>query len=164
MYCSKKCNFCPNLVKTRVDGSVDRFDVACGITSYEAFGVTRPRKINCGVGFSDEIYTPQWCPRNKSTEQPKEESHIAYTSYSDRREKMKSLKRMVEWDDIQEGEIYIIPKILNQPRKLVRVISKSDLSCSCHEINENTGNEYSYSMNVYQKDLDAIFLNKIHKF
>jgi len=162
MYYSKFCNSCPNLVKTESNISPHAYDVTCGIVSYEAFGVSRHRRIDTNVKLSEDIETPSWCPSNKKKETTT--TTPTYMSYSDKREKMKTFKRKIEWDDIKEGEVYVIPKILNQARKIVRVITKNDLSCICHEINENTLNEYSYNVTFYPSDLDAIFLNTIHNF
>ena len=53
---------------------------------------------------------------------------------------------------------------MSQPRKVVKVSSKTSGVCVCHEINESTGNEYSYSCNIYPSDLDAVFITEYRKF
>ena len=77
---------------------------------------------------------------------------------------MKLLPRHLEWEDLKEGHIYVIPKIMSQTRKIVKVITKTDMVCSCHEISELTGNEYNYNCSVYPTDLDAVFITEMRKY
>ena len=184
---SNTCNNCPNLSKHYEHCDIGHFDAACGLVSYEAFGVSRPRRIGYNLSPNQTIVSPNWCPLKSSNSQttppppPSQVTHRpnpqqtgpqasqqkclpAYTSYSDRREKMKELKRHVDWEDIEEGKIYVIPRILNQTRKIVRVITKTNLSCICHEISEYTGNEYQYNSTIYPSDLDAVFITEMREF
>ena len=184
---SNTCNNCPNLSKHYEHCDIGHFDAACGLVSYEAFGVSRPRRIDYNLSPNQTIVSPNWCPLKSSNSQttppppPSQVTHRpnpqqtgpqasqqkclpAYTSYSDRREKMKELKRHVDWEDIEEGKIYVIPRILNQTRKIVRVITKTNLSCICHEISEYTGNEYQYNSTIYPSDLDAVFITEMREF
>lgn len=85
-------------------------------------------------------------------------------TYSEKREKLKELPKHMEWDDIKEGNFYVIPKILSQSRKVVKVITKTDTCCMCHEISQYTGEEYTYSCNVYPSDLDAVFITELRNF
>ena len=85
-------------------------------------------------------------------------------TYSEKRELMKELPKHLAWDEIEEGKTYVIPKIMSQPRKVVKDSSKTSGDCVCHEINESTGNEYSYSCNIYPSDLDAVFITEHRKF
>jgi hypothetical protein len=85
-------------------------------------------------------------------------------TYSEKRELMKELPKHLEWDEIEEGKTYVIPRIMSQLRKIVKVSSKTSGVCVCHEINESTGNEYSYSCNIYPSDLDAVFITEYRKF
>lgn len=185
MCSNRTCNGCVNLSRHYAHCEADHFDAACKVVSYEAFGQTRPRRIEYNLSPNQEIITPSWCPLKESNAQlllpsktetptrprpqdtgpqPSQSSNQGYTSYSDRREKMKTLKKHVEWDDIEEGKMYVIPKILSQARKIVKVITKTSMSCICHEISEYTGNEYTYNCTVYPSDLDAVFITELHKF
>ena len=183
---SKICNNCPNLSKHYEHCDNGRFDAACDLVSYEAFGVSRPRRIDYNLAPNQSIASPNWCPFRATSSQtppppPSQVTHRpnpqetgpqnnaqkclpAYTSYSDRREKMKELRPHVSWDEIEEGKIYVIPRILSQSRKIVKIITKTDLSCICHEISEYTGNEYTYNSTFYPSDLDAVFITEMREF
>ena len=178
------CNNCVNLARYYehcVDG---HFDAACKATSYQAFGEVRPRRIAYSLAMNQDVHCPNWCPLKDSKAQlllpsqsqvssrprpqdtgPRSSTTTQVpTTYSDRREMMKSLRRHIEWENIEEGKMYVIPKILNQARKIVKVITKTNMSCICHEISEYTGNEYNYNCTVYPSDLDAVFITEYHKF
>ena len=45
-----------------------------------------------------------------------------------------------------------------------KVITKTDMCCTCHEISEFDGHEYTYNCSVYPSDLDAVFITEIHDF
>jgi hypothetical protein len=85
-------------------------------------------------------------------------------TYSERRTLMKNLPKHLKWDEIEEGKTYLIPKIMSQGRKIVKVSSKTSGVCVCHEISEITGNEYSYTCNIYPSDLDAVFITELREF
>ena len=178
---NKNCNECVHLVKDTTHCSLDHFDASCKMVFYEAFGEKRPRRIDYNISINQDIARPHWCPLNGGSSSqlalPSQVTHKpnpqqtgptsstpAYTSYSDRREKMKELKSHLSWDEIQEGKVYVIPRILSQSRKIVKVITKTNLSCICHEISEYTGNEYQYNSTFYPSDLDAVFITEIHEF
>lgn len=173
------CNNCSHLSKHYEHCDNGHFDAACNLVSYEAFGTSRPRRIDYNISANQTIVSPTWCPlKGKKENQlalPSQVTHRpnpqqtgphtpSYTSYSDRREKMKGLKPHIAWSDIKEGNMYIIPKILSQSRKIVKVITKTDLSCICHEISEYTGNEYQYNATFYPSDLEAVFITEMHEF
>ena len=172
--CNRRlCNQCVNLTRSYEMRSAGRFDAACKIVTYEALGEKRPRRIDFNVSSGQSIVAPNWCPLNGNVPiglpTPSQVSTTTPTStgeltYSERREKMKQLPKHLEWGDIKEGHVYIIPKILSQARKIVKVIAKTELCCSCHEISETTGNEYQYNCSVYPSDLDAVFITELRKF
>ena len=180
----KLCNQCVNLERNYEMRFGGRFDAACKICTYEALGATRPRRIDFNVSVGSDIVTPDWCPLKAklpyglpspttvSSARPKPQetgpqpsaNESGELTYAEKRDRMKLLPKHLEWDDIQEGHVYIIPRIMNQSRKLVRVLSKTEMCCSCHEISETTGNEYQYICSVYPNDLDAVFITEIHNF
>ena len=170
---TRTCNDCVNLTRNSEHCVGDRFDAACKLVSYEAFGHSRPRRIDFNLSPNMTILCPSWCPLKNETPllpvstRPKPQEtgpKPAYTSVSDRREKMKGLKKHIEWADIEEGKIYVIPKILSQARKIVKVITKTSFSCICHEISEYTGNEFTFNCTIYPSDLDAVFITELHNF
>ena len=176
--CNKKlCNECIHLEKNYDHTSFGRFDASCKLVSYSAFGKTHSRRIDYNVDITKDIYAPTWCPFNDGKEQlslpattstPTSSSSngniVIHSSYNDKREKMKGLKRHLEWCDIKEGGIYVIPKILSQARKIVKVITKTEYSCVCHEISEYTGTEFSCNTTFYPSDLDAVFITEKRNF
>ena len=171
----KLCNNCVNLEKSYENIVTKQYDIACRAVSYEAFGHIRPRRIANNISDRDEVKRPNWCPlKNGNTQQKlvatapnmqqKQVTTPAYTSYADRREKLKELRPHIAWEDLKEGNYYIIPKILSKARKVVKVITKTDLCCICHEISEYTGNEYTYNTTIYPSDLECVFINEIRNF
>lgn len=180
---TKLCNLCINLEKSFELRTEGRFDAACKAMTYNAFGVSRARRIDYNLSPRQDIVCPSWCPlnpNNKHMELPSPSQSITsipstnieelkkkpvnMLTYSEKRELLKELPKHIEWDGIEEKKLYVIPKIMNQPRKIVKVTSKTSSVCVCHEINENTGNEYSYTCNIYPSDLDAVFITEYHKF
>ena len=175
----KTCNECRYLKRMFEGCGQGRFDAACEAVTYEAFGISRPRRIDYNLDYDSTIIAPSWCPeKNKQLTLPQKStvtrpipqmtgpqpSSSTAISYSDRRERMKNLRKHIEWDDIEEGKVYVIPKILSQARKIVKVITKTQMSCVCHEISEITGNEFTYNCMVYPSDLEAVFINELHNF
>lgn len=178
---SRLCNECINLLRDYEHCSEGKFDAACKAMSYTAFNVTRPRRIDYNLLPNQDISSPTWCPLKNTAAQllltaepsstrplpqntgPRPSTTTPSTTY-DRREKMKELRKHLAWDDIKEGNMYVIPKILDKSRKVVRVITKTPMSCICHEISEYTGAEYTYNCMVYPSDLEAIFITEMRKF
>ena len=188
---NRLCNLCVNLARSYENRENGRFDVACKVVTFEALGEKRPRRIDFNVSQTQDIVSPNWCPLksgglvgqmglpfhpNISTPKKEVENTEEKTSstpidkpfkemtYSEKREKLKELPKHIEWDDIKEGNFYVIPKILSQARKVVKVITKTSTCCMCHEISQYTGEEYTYSCNVYPSDLDAVFITELRNF
>ena len=178
--CRRVCNECVNLTRSYEMRDNGRFDAACKIVTYEALGTSRPRRIDFNLSVGQTIVAPTWCPLKEGAQQlglptpsqvstrplpqqtgPRPSGEL---TYSERREKMKELPKHLEWADIEEGKVYVIPKILSQARKIVKVITKTEMCCSCHEISETTGNEYQYNCSVYPSDLDAVFITELRNF
>ena len=178
---SNLCNLCGNLEKSyehRVDG---HFDAACRAVRYEALNTSRARRIDYNLASTQDIVRPSWCPLNPNNkhlslpaptqvQSPKEDIEelkkkpIEDLTYTERRTLMKELPKHLEWKDIKEGSMYVIPKIMSQSRKIVKVINKTEAVCVCHEISEYTGNECAYSCNIYPSDLDAVFMTELRNF
>ena len=184
------CNFCANLEKSFEHREPGRFDAACRAVTYDTWNCSRPRRIDYNLSQTQDIVRPSWCPMNNpnnkhmalptpsQTSQPLvppytpksqnteelRKKPVNMLTYSEKRELLKELPKHLEWDEIEEGKTYVIPKIMSQPRKVVKVSSKTSGVCVCHEINESTGNEYSYSCNIYPSDLDAVFITEYRKF
>lgn len=175
----KICNLCTNLEKTFDHSETNRFDASCRAVPYDdAWGKTRNRRIGFNLSVAQDIVCPNWCPLNKpsacmalpspnqvsTSSTSKISKHVSLLTYTEKRELMKELPRRIEWNNIEVGKTYVIPKIMSQSRKVVRVSSKTDSICICHEINESTKSEYSSTCNIYPSDLDAVFITELHEF
>lgn len=175
---TRLCNDCVNLVKDDAYSRNGAFDAICKACTYQAFGRTNPRKIRFSAQPDEDIVTPQWCPIMQAAMQlagykpipstspstPASTTENASLSYTEKRERMKDIRRHVQWDEIEEGKMYVIPKIMSQPRKIVKVITKLELSCICHEISEYTGNEYTYNTVLYPSDLNSILIAELKTY
>jgi hypothetical protein len=168
----RNCNKCCALVKRCVGDEKWKFNACCGKTLVEFYECKLPRIIKENVGEMQEIKTPDWCPliedENKpiiclppSTNKPKVTK--TYLTYTEKKDEMSKFPRRLKWEDINEDEIYVIPKILSQTRKVVRIIIKNDNFLKCSEIDEY-GNESKTLTSIYPKDIDAIFITKFLKF
>jgi hypothetical protein len=186
------CHLCSNLVKNYTGDDKIRFNACCGRYMVMFNTYSRPRVIKANTGPMLPLDPPAWCPRNrgitsmsvsseelaknvnkalpapsqvstpKETVEPVVKTYKTMT-YTERREKLMALPKHLEWDDIVEGEIYVIPKILSQARKVVRVVMKSDTLLRCSEIDEY-GKESQALCSVYPRDIDVVFMTKILKY
>lgn len=185
----KTCNNCTSLVKNFIDDNRLQFNACCNRCLVDYNTYTRPRVIQHKTGSMLEIETPSWCPKERGitkeycvekdtvNEIPNTETKMlplfptttttviepVKLTYTEKRERLKNLKKHIEWNDIKEGNVYVIPKILSQQRKVVRVIAKTDNMIRCSEIDEY-GKESQYCTNIYPSDIDTTFIIAIHKF
>jgi hypothetical protein len=84
-------------------------------------------------------------------------------TYYEKKERLKKMPPHLSWDDIKEGDVYVIPKILTQARKVVRIVMKTDTMLRCSEINE-FGEESKCCTSVYPSDIEMVFITNIHKY
>lgn len=162
----KTCNYCPYLMK--IPKTDCRYIYKCGKATYQLEGSKYFRIVDADAWAMKNIPSPSWCPlsdsdRNKQKQLPMPTTTTAPNSYQAKREAMKLFPRQIEWEDIQEGGIYVVPKILYQPRKIVKVEMRNEYICRCHEVDEN-GNCSTIVTNLYPSDLDTIMLVKKHEF
>ena len=176
------CHLCGNLIKNYIDDDKLQFNACCGRFMVLFNTYSRPRLIKAKTGHMLSLTPPEWCPKNngitnvsiphsdliKSLPSPSQVSTASEPitktmTYTERREKIMSLPKRLAWKDIKEGEIYVIPKILYQARKVVRVIMKSDTLIRCSEIDEY-GKESQTLTSVYPSDIDTVFITKVLKY
>ena len=176
MYLKETCNYCNNLKKYFLDKDQLVYDACCGRCLH---GVRRePKPIQMNVGPMIDVIKPTWCPKDRGivveyypenlalpskTTEVKEEPKKKYMTYNEKREALMALPRHLSLEEIEEGEIYVIPKLQTQKRKVIKVIQKSDTHFRYCEIDEN-GKESSYSSTVYPKDIEYVFVIKLHRF
>lgn len=175
------CNKCSDLKKLYLDDDELRFNACCGRSIITFSNGERPRIIKHNTGHMLDVPCPTWCPKkrgvikeyfnqsncNNEEKQlclppPQKEEKVKLT-YSERRERIMNLPKHLQWDDIKEDEIYVIPKILFQNRKVVRIVVKDDNLLKCCEIDEY-GNESKALTSIYKKDIDTVFITKLLKF
>lgn len=178
------CNRCPNFIKNYVDEDELIFNACCGKVIIDYGDYSRPRVIKFRSGHMLDVDVPNWCPKKNGIDKqilkpvgngsytdeneatppplPKEESY-KNLSYFDRKEKMRKFSRHITWDEIEEDEVYVIPKILSQKRKVIKVVTKTDNIIRATEIDEY-GTESTFCTTIYPNDVEMVFITKIHKF
>ena len=81
-------------------------------------------------------------------------------TYTEKRERMKNLPKHLKWEELKEGEIYVIPKILYQSRKVIKIVFKTENLIRCSEIDEK-GEESTILSSIYPTDIDLCLLQKL---
>lgn len=171
-----KYNACCNRCLVRFNGSTE----------------SRPRVIKANVSPMVILPSPDWCPRNKgivkeyiSSDRLLEDMNfqefrrsgllLPTTSsstvkdvsrpltYTEKRDKLSTMPKHLQWDEIEEDGVYVIPKILYQGRKVIRVVSKTENFLRFCEIDEY-GKESQTLTSLYPKDIDAVFITKVLKY
>lgn len=176
MHLIESCHLCKDLVKNYVGEERLRFNACCGRSLVSMNSFSRPRLIAENTGPMLQLTAPDWCPKKRgvtkefvdvdrmpSLTPPPPPSETKPLTYFERKEKLMELPRRIKWEDIEEDGVYVIPKILNQSRKVVRIVIKGDSYLRCSEIDEH-GNESQVLTSIYPKDIDAIFITKVLKF
>lgn len=106
------------------------------------------------------IEVPNWCPLSFKTQVTTKESTIKI----DIREKLKSIKTITKWEDIEVNKIYHLPPLMTgDKRKDILITSKSQYSISYKILNGNA----NYQINTfYPSSIEVKFLvpHKIMKF
>lgn len=168
------CNYCGYIIKSYHDGEV-KFKASCSKCLLEINGTKKPREIADNVNEIMHILTPDWCP--KRHESPKSSSvdlllkaigpinstSEQYRAYHEKKKVLQQLPRHVNWEDIKEGGLYVIPTIMKQKLRVVRVLSKTLYTARCAILDENS-QETSDIHNVYKEDLDTTFIVEYHKY
>ena len=70
---------------------------------------------------------------------------------------------VMNWKDIKEGDMCVVPRILRQKRKVILVKERNEYVLKCVELDDNLNPTSSY-INIYSNDIDIQFIVKIHKF
>ena len=181
------CNYCGFLIKNYLDDERRFFNACCTKRMIDNGDVKRPMVIDFNTYEMADIERPNWCPihpmgeeREEGTSQlalpckvegehTNEETTVPNKpfkemTYTEKREAFKQLPKRLEWDDIKEGEYYLIPRIMTTPRKIVHVELKTENCLRCHEVSEYTGTEYSYVTNIFSNDIEAAVIVELHNF
>lgn len=163
MFLRNICNYCESLKKEYYGAYSTSVRAVC-----EACKNTLGAAKYIDTVFSDveTIDTPVWCPKRQSDDSaaygqtsPKKE----YT-YTEKRSIIMDFPRNVAWEDIKEGSLYVIPKILYTPMKVVKVESIDKTKAICRELSFDDGFRERYTTYIYPNDIDAIMLVPFHKY
>ena len=177
------CNYCGYLIKNYRDHGDVKYNACCGKHLVQSDGVTRPRTISFRIQDPVDIPIPDWCPKLLDSESDKPSIaqlvHTAthqrsltevlstakteYERYNEKRKKMENMPKHVEWEDIKEGKLYVIPQLMKQKGKIIRAGRKTEYTLMCNAVDENL-QDTSFIHNVYRRDLDAVFIVEYHKF
>lgn len=183
------CNKCPNLIKNFLGDDRLVFNACCGKVIIDYGEYTRPRVIKYKTGQMLQIDTPDWCPKkngiDKQVLKPIDKDEYAdetngkvlllpsqtsaprtdykHMSYYDKKEEMRKFTRHLTWDEIKENEVFVVPKILNQSRKVFRVVSKTNGLLRYCEIDED-GKEKTFCGTLYPSDIELVFITKLLKY
>ena len=172
---SKNCRLCKNLIKNYLDDNRLRYNACCNKQRIQCLSFTRPRVIKANIDAMEPLIAPSWCPDkydNNQGNMTQENTPLALPSlpktyknmtlYEKRNELLKFPKH-IDWKDIEIGCVYVIPKILSQKRKVVRVVHKDDYLLRCCEIDEY-GNDSKTLTVIYKVDIETTFITKVLKF
>jgi len=185
------CDYCDGLIKNYLGNDRSRYNACCNkcMIMFNGSNESRPRIISANVGAMVMLPRPNWCPKARGVNKEYISSdrliqdvnfHEARQSgllapistvkdvgkpltYTEKKDKLMQMPKKVEWDDIQEDGVYVIPKILYTPRKVIRVVSKSENFLRYSEIDEY-GQEGKVLTSLYPKDIEAVFITKVLKY
>ena len=173
------CNECMYAKREKLDADEVGYKLMCSMFFLKTSLSVSPRTTCFRCYPNMVIQNPSWCPllpenfskpkvyditkkvqeltendKNGSTNKP------SLTLIASKFEKLPS---HTPWDEIQVGEIYIIPKFKASARETVRIMEKNDISIRVHEI-YSTGKESEYFKTIFKKDDEAKFLVKQIEF
>ena len=166
-----QCNECGYLIK-QYSGSKSEFSASCAKHMIMTENVERARIIQRNVSGNAPIYRPDWCPKimTATPTQPTKlmlpaviNKPVTYDDYVEKRNRMKELPSVMNWKDIKEGDMCVVPRILRQKRKVILVKERNEYVLKCVELDDNLNPTSSY-INIYSNDIDIQFIVKIHKF
>ena len=167
-----RCNECGYLIK-QFDDRHRSFNASCAKHMIISENIERARIIQRNITSNEApIYKPDWCPKiiTATPTQPTSlllpaviNKPVTYDDYVEKRNKMKELPSVMDWKNINEGDMCVVPRILRQKRKLVLVKERTDYVLKCVELNEEFQPTSNY-INIYSNDIDVQFIVKIHKF
>lgn len=166
-----RCNECGYLIKMYTGHGSLCFNAACGKHMIITDNAERGRIIQRNVyGKETPVYQPDWCPKLLEKGQKpvlalpaKVSNSIAYDDYIEKRNKMMELPSVMNWKDIKDGDICVVPKILRHKRQILLVKEASEYVLKCIELKEDLTPTSTY-VNIYSNDIFVKFIVKYHKF
>lgn len=95
--------------------------------AHPSFGTEQPILEYVSKMYEPSITPPDWCPKIKKHEKMRR-------TYYERKQILQDYDRGLSWDDITVGKIYHLPPVANEKRCDLLVISKSNYSITCKEL------------------------------
>lgn len=184
------CNDCSNWRKVYDDEMSEAYTVNCAAAFYKTATAIRPRVIRFRVYDGLAVTPPSWCPlRPENKDKPKvvslfdlgksnstselckggilgpsavkKEAEKKDTSKEEARTAI-AINPITNWDDIKEGEEYIVPRLKYSKCKLFLVVSKSEYMIRCKEIED--GKVSMITSVIYKSSEESKFIVKKHNF
>ena len=158
----KQCNGCEACKLTRnIRGGGETFNAACTLENIETGILKGPRTILFSIFDGEIIYTPGWCPKNKTQTRKLLPAAPAYT-YTPR---LTNIPKHLSWDEIKEGGIYVLPKHRYQYRtKVIYIKKKTDTFFRYCEVSDD-GKLNSYETSIFKSaEEDYSLIVGYHKF
>jgi len=175
------CHICSDLIKNYIDERRVFFNACCARSLVVENGMSKPRSIVHNACKLSPLTTPDWCPKlrgvlrtidvseTKLLPPPQNEEktndlvEFNKLTYYGKRDRLSKLPRRTEWADIEVGGIYVIPKILTNKMKIVKVLDKTETSARCREMDADLS-ETVYATSLFPRDVESIFITKLLKF
>lgn len=113
--------------------------------SHKSFASAKP--IDYYSLPSEKVDVPSWCPLGYANKRkPK--------TYTDEARIIDNVKGMIEWDDIQVGQVYHLPRLFREKRKDILIVTKTQYMITYRDINS----QYAYSEYLYKSNGKYRFL------
>ena len=163
------CNECMYAKREKLNEDEVGYKLMCSMFFLKTSLGVSPRTTSFRCYPNMVIQNPSWCPllpENYSkpkvyditkkletiTGKPKETNPLIA-------DKFEKIPAHTPWDEIEVGELYIIPKFKASARGTVRVIEKNDISIRIHDVYAN-GRESEYFQTIFKTEDEAKFIVK----
>lgn len=179
------CHGCPNLVKRYNSTDTIQFAAQCAVSLTKMPDSSLiPMTIDEKAGPMKKLDTPSWCPLNQGlktkiyrpeikyeneqtkdnkTEGNEPKREFKALTYNEKRERLKQLPKRLNWEDIKIGELYVIPRIMYQKCKIIKVNTKTKDTITYSEIDFKGGETKSFT-SLNPNDIELVFMTKYLKF
>lgn len=180
----KTCVDCDSLVKDYIDESKIAFKAKCNrCTVAYSNGTNSLRVIMEKCGPMLTLETPEWCPKKRNVIQeyvhetnldqekptlvlpPPTKQPVKVLTYTERMDAIKTLPREIEWDDIQVGDIYVLPKSTSYSKgRRIKIATKCDRSFSYYELDLESGEPSWTTRHCFKSDVESTLLKHPKNF
>ena len=175
--------------KEKLDEVTDgAFKACCGIFFLKTSVSIKPRTVNYRAYDHMQIINPEWCPllpenkdkpkvyditsafdnaaeKRRKEEEARKAAELEKKAAAElEKKKMKEkLPRRVEWESINVGDNYVIPRIESKPCKFMKVVDKNVALIKLKEI-EQDGSLSIMVSTIFKDDIEAKLMTALKKF